>query len=180
MSKCSLLTLLIRSRGPWCGTRCNVSTPPPHLPTGPLVVLPAHLSTNPDTYTVLLMALLETPGAYLPICWLKCCQSRLWAAAGAAVRPLPRTDHSVGHVRVTLNVHIGCSFSIFIHRGHAEKLPYRTGTLFSSTHVHTVFRLHAAVVCAGPGPQSKSIAGCFYLNCNCYDQVFSCFFCLCL
>lgn len=140
--------------------------PRPSLPTGPLVVLPAHLSTNPDTYIVLLMALLETPGAYLAICWLKCCQSRPWAAAGAAVRPLPRIDHSVGHVRVTLNVHIGRSFSIFIHREHAEKLSYRAGTLFRSTHVRTVFRRHAAIVCAGRGLQSKSIAGCLYMNFN--------------
>lgn len=158
--------------------------PPPHLPAGPLVVLPAHLSTNPDTYTVLLMALLETPGAYLPICWLKCCQSRLWAAAGVAVRPLPRIDHSVGHVRVTLSTHIECSSSIFIHREHAEKLSYRVGTLSSSTHVHTMFRLHAAVVCAGRGPRSKSIAGCFYMN---FDILlwsrfflFFFFFCSCL
>lgn len=39
----------------------SINQPTPPSPKGPLVVLPAHLSTNPDTFTVLLMASLGNP-----------------------------------------------------------------------------------------------------------------------
>lgn len=44
-------------RGVPCGTRCGILTP-----SGPPVVLPAHFSTNPDTYTVPLIAVFRPWG----------------------------------------------------------------------------------------------------------------------
>lgn len=92
------------------------------------VVVPAHLSTNPDTYTVPFNGHAQTLGAlystwwdqippYWPICWQICCKTSLGTAAGQEFCCLVFWIHnSVSHVHVNLNMYtVCCTSDIYVY-----------------------------------------------------------------